>query len=82
MCSGMQDAGAETPADPNLGSALNIRLLSTLPARHRMRNTKGETVLRDLQKVLYSLMRYCVTFGDSSIPGLRWQPAIPDGNEC
>lgn len=74
-----QDAGAETAADPDLGSALSTRLPSTLPARHRMQNTKAEIVLRDLQKLLYSLMRYCVTFGDSSIPGLRWQPAIPDG---
>lgn len=75
---GMQDASA----DPDLGSALSIRLLSTLPARHRMQNTKAEIVLRDLQKLLYSLMKYCVTFGDSSIAGLRWQPALPDGNEC
>lgn len=41
---------ADTSADPNLGSALSIRLLSTLPARHRMQNTEGEIVLRDLQK--------------------------------
>lgn len=41
---------AETSADPNLGSALSIRLLSTLPARHRMQNTKAEIVFERLAK--------------------------------